>query len=324
MFGDQETLDEIVAEMVNDMRDLTLDHGFGEGFAIDSTDIEAWETPKHRRNENEDDCGNDALRPEWGYRTPKGKRKSSGKPGEDGEASSAIRCRACPDAALEIPIAFEFTPANKSDNPQFIPLMEKAKRLYSWFAPDYVAADKGYDSTTNHWFAYENDIGAVIPLRKTTAADGMYADVFDQDGALTCDDETPMQYLRTEFVEDEVYHLFSCPFMGCGLKERSNGAKAYCQFQFRVKVTNENVRAVGGLVARASAGYRRKYNKRPSIERVFSAAKETRLLDTHRYIKPSKILLHVGLSILTYLAAMLMHARNGRIEDIRKMAIRCD
>ena len=314
VFGEQTTLDEIVAELVNKLRDLTLDHGFGEGFAIDSTDIEAWETPKHRRNEDDDDCGSDAPRPEWGYRTPKGKRKSSGKSrgkrkrgksgkrsesrdksAKDGESFFGYQVQSMSDAVLGIPVVFEFMPANESDNPQFIPLMKKAKRLYGWFAPDYVAADKGYDSTDNHWFAYENGIGAVIPLRKTTAADGMYADVFDQSGALTCDDETPMQYIRTEVVDDEVYHLFGCPAEGCELKERGNGAKAYCRFRFWVKVTDENVRVVGGKLARASSEYRRKYKMRPTIERFFSAAKETRLLDTHRYIKPSKVLLHVGI-----------------------------
>ena len=214
--------------------------------------------------------------------------------------------------------------ANKSDNPQFIPLMEKAKRLYDWFAPDFVAADKGYDRNANYQYAYENGIDAVILLRKTTAADGMYADVLNQDGALTCDDETLTQFIRTEVVGNDVYHLFACRTEGCELKERSNGAKAYCNFQFWVKVTGENVRAVGGKIARSSPEYQRRYKMRPSIERFFSAAKETRLLDTHRYIKPSKVLLHVGLSVVTYLATMLMHAQDGRIEDIRKMAIRCD
>ena len=127
------------------------------------------------------------------------------------------------------------------------------------------------------------------PLRKTTSTDGMYADVFDQDGALTCNDETPMQYIRTEIVNDKVYHLFGCPAEGCELKERGNGAKAYCQFRFWVKVTDENVRAVGGKIAHASSEYRRKYKKLPSIERFYSAAKETRLLDTRWYIRPSKV-----------------------------------
>ena len=228
------------------------------------------------------------------------------------------------DVMLGIPVVFDFMPADKNDNPQFVPLMQKAQKMYKWFKPSYVAADKGYDSIANHRFAYAGGIDAVIPLRKTTASDGMYADVFNQDGALTCDDETPMQYIRTEVVDDKVYHLFGCPAEGCELKDRGSGAKAYCRFGFWVQVTDENVRAVGGRVARASSEYRRKYKKRPSIERFFSAAKETRLLDTHRYIKPSKVLLHVGLSILTYLATMLAHAQDGRVEDIRKMAIRCD
>ena len=97
-----------------------------------------------------------------------------------------------PDAVIGIPIVFDFMPADKNDNPRVIPL-QKAQKMYDCFMPSYMVADKGYDSKANHWFAYESSIGAVIPLRKTTATDGMYADVFDQDGTLTCDDETPMQ-----------------------------------------------------------------------------------------------------------------------------------
>ena len=333
VFGEQSVLGKIIVELVNKLREITLEHGFGEGFAIDSTDTEAWEKPKGEE-------ATDALKPKWGYRTPKGKRKPSrrtrsrarnrrasvngkGFP-KDGEIFFGYQAQSMSDVTLGIPIVFDFMPANESDNPQFIPLMEKAMRLYHWFEPDYVAADKGYDSAENHRFEYANGIDAVIPLRRTNASDGMYADVFDVHGNLTCDDETPMNFLRTEVVDGSVYHLFACPADGCKLKKLSNGAKSYCNFRFWVAVTEENVHVVGGKLARSNSEYLQKYSTRPSIERFFGSAKETRLLDTHRYTKPSKVLLHVGLSFITYLATMLMHAQDGRIGDIRKMAIRCD
>ena len=172
--------------------------------------------------------------------------------------------------------------------------MKKREETVRLVCTQLCSRGQGYDSATNHRFEYASEIGVFIPLGKTAAAEGMYAEVFVQDGAVTSDEETPVQFIHTQVVEDGDYHLIGCPAVGCELKERGNGAEEYCRSRCWVKFTDENVRVVGGKLARASPLYRRKYKKRPSIERFFSDAKETRFPDAHRYIKPSKLLTHAG------------------------------
>ena len=107
-------------------------------------------------------------------------------------------------------------------------------------------------------------------------------------------------------------HLFRCPPEGCALKKRSNGAMRYCDPRepFWVDPT-DNLRAVG-VVARASAEWKRLYSRRPIIERAFRSLKRSRLLNRQT---------HVNMSTLTYLATMLARVQAGDIGRIRHMNV---
>ena len=40
------------------------------------------------------------------------------------------QAQSMPDAVLGIPVVFDFMPADKNDNPRFIPLLQKAQKMY--------------------------------------------------------------------------------------------------------------------------------------------------------------------------------------------------
>ena len=108
-------------------------------------------------------------------------------------------------------------------------------------------------------------------------------------------------------------HLFRCPPEGCALKKRSNGAMRYCDPRepFWVDPT-DNLRAVG-VVARASAEWKRLYSRRPIIERAFRSLKHSRLLNRQT---------HLNMSTLTYSGDDAGPRPGGRrMERIRHMNI---
>ena len=60
---------------------------------------------------------------------------------------------------------------------------------------------------------------------------------------------------------------------------------------------------------------------RQGIERFFSSAKRSRLLDKHQYVDMRKIEAHVALSMLTYLATMYARIEAGDADRMRHMRI---
>jgi len=65
-----------------------------------------------------------------------------------------------------LPIGFDLTGGEASDNPHFEMLMELGPDIY----PRAVVADKGYDSAANRAIARRRGAVPVIPYRKNTKA----------------------------------------------------------------------------------------------------------------------------------------------------------
>ena len=55
---------------------------------------------------------------------------------------------------------------------------------------------------------------------------------------------------------------------------------------------------------------------------MFGSLKRSRLLDRHQHARRDKVELHLGLSVLTYLATMLTWVNAGDIGRLRHMRIR--
>ena len=77
-----------------------------------------------------------------------------------------------------------------------------------------------------------------------------------------------------------------------------------------------------GIVPRFTKLWRKIYNKRGAIERWFSSAKRSRLLDKHQLLKMGKISLHANLSTLAWLLTALARLKTDDYRRMRHMFIR--
>ncbi len=126
-----------------------------------------------------------------------------------------------------------------------------------------------------------------------------------------------MEYILTESEEG---HLFKCPAEGCSLKDKVQFS-GHCDYEHYEKPEGRLLRIVG-LLPRCSVEWKTEYKKRPIIERHFSSAKHSRLLDTHRYLNIAKVSLHVLMSMLSYLATALAHLQADDYAHMRHMRIK--
>ena len=62
-----------------------------------------------------------------------------------------------------------------------------------------------------------------------------------------------------------------------------------------------------GIIPRFSNAWKELYQKRSSIERYFSSAKQSRLLNRHQCLGQDKVELHVNMTTLAYALTALAH-----------------
>lgn len=294
--------DDAIAQMVERVRERLPD--VGERVAVDSTDVRAYAHPALEYT--------DAR---WGHRTTKRRSKSKAKT----EPFFGYKLHSITDTIHGVPLAHIILPANEGDTRQLGPLIDKARGIYPWLKPKHLLADRGYDSQANHKLLIERGIIPIIHLRRPSNAK-LHDDLFDFLGRPVCaDGATPMDYLSTD--PKTGFHGFRCPPGGCALKARSSGAVRYCDTTELWLDPADNYRALG-IVYRDSPEWWRLYKKRQIIERMFGSLKRSRLLDRHQYVRRDKIELHLGLSMLAYLATMLIRVKAGDAERLRHMRIR--
>ena len=145
----------------------------------------------------------------------------------------------------------------------------------------------------------------------------MYDGIYEADGRPTCVGGKPMQYVETDADQG---HLFKCPSEGCHLKGKVHFTR-YCDSEHYEKPEGRLLRIVG-LLPRCSEEWKAKYKLRTVIERYFSSAKHSRLMNVHRYLNISKVSLHVAMSMLAYLATALAHLQADDYAHMRHMRIR--
>lgn len=77
-----------------------------------------------------------------------------------------------------------------------------------------------------------------------------------------------------------------------------------------------------GKLPRFSKIWKLLYKLRQAIERFFSGAKRSRLLDTQRFLTKAKVEMHAAMSLLTYNATMLMRLVVGDYARMRHMRVK--
>ena len=276
----------------------------GAVLAVDSTLIETYSNP-NRKVVSDPDA-------RWGV-------KHSAKAKEGGEEwGFGYKMHLISDATHGIPLAFTITPANQNDSTELPAALRRTLAAYPWLEPAVMLADRGYDSLANHQFLNGLDIIPVIHIRKPTASDGLYDGIYTAEGKPTCMGGGPMDYVRTD--PETGAHLFRCPAGGCPLKSRGTKATTHCDTEFW-EPSDANLRVLGPL-PRFLPAWKRLYNLRMSIERIFRSLKHSRGLEGHCVRGMRKITLHATLSVLTYQATVLARLRAGDVDRMREMAVK--
>ena len=312
----------------------------GHSLVVDSTDIEAWARPGRKSRKTGEEIPSKDTDAQWGHRTAKNTRSSKGgkgrssKKGKDdanggkqsGQKESkdelyfGYKVDVVADANHGLPMFARTRPANASDVTVMIEDLDDCLALYRELSPRYFLGDKGYDSLKN--ILHVIDLGMIpviavrLPEKDKATGKRLYDGIYEADGRPTCIGGKSMEYVLTD---PEEGHLFRCPAEGCSLKDSVQFTR-HCDYQHYEKPEGRLLRIVG-LLPRCSAEWKAEYKKRPIIERHFSSAKHSRLLDTHRYLNIQKMSLHVAMSMLSYLATALAHLKADDYAHMRHMRI---
>lgn len=311
----------------------------GHSLVIDSTDVEAWARPGRKSRKTGEDVLSKDTDAKWGHRTAKNARSSKGGKGRSSRKSKAKDAKASgekdtkdelyfgykvdviADSNYGLPMFARTRPANASDVTVMIEDLDDCMALYRELSPRYFLGDKGYDSLKNIKHVFDLGMMPVIAIRlpekdKETGK-RLYDGIYDVDGRPTCVGGKSMEYILTD---PEEGHLFRCPPEGCSLKDSVQFTR-HCDYAHYEKPEGRLLRIVG-LLPRCSEEWKGEYKKRPIIERHFSSAKQSRLLDKHRYLNIQKVSLHAALATLSYLATALTHLKADDYAHMRHMRIR--
>ena len=125
---------------------------FGQRVAIDSTDIEAYASPKKKVVADQD--------ARWGVRTAKNKVDNK-------EYFFGYKLHLVCDAYYWTPLAYLILPGNSNDSRQFIKLFKQLERDRPGLPIKYVMADRGYDALPNYQYLDRRKILSVIHMRNT-------------------------------------------------------------------------------------------------------------------------------------------------------------
>ena len=321
----------------------------GESLVMDSTDVEAWARPGRKSRKTDEEIPSKDLDAKWGHRTAKNERSYKSRSGERGKGESSKKGKAngasagadpksgrkeskdefyfgykvnvIADANHGLPMFSTTRPANASDVVGMVLDLDDCLALYETLGPKYFLGDKGYDSLENIKHLVSLGLVPVVAIRlpqmDKETKQRLYDGIYDEKGRPTCVGGKSMEYVDTD---PEQGHLFRCPLEGCHLKGKVHFS-AYCDSEHYEKPEGRLLRIVG-LLPRCSEEWKAKYKLRTVIERYFSSAKHSRLMDTHRYFNISKVSLHVTMSILSYLATALAHLKADDYAHMKHMRIK--
>ena len=319
-------IDQITSNLVHQLRRHLPE--LGTVIAIDGTDIESFANPRKKVKSDADARRGVRTRKNKANREPESKWKKRNSPvqkqGKEKKKDEphktewyyGYKVHALVDAIYMIPLVYIILPANESETLQLPALVAKAQQTYRWFRPEYLLADKGYDSQANHQYLLDENIIPIIDIRKSSAADGKHDGVYSQEGIPMCDEETKMVYVLTD--PETGKHLYRCPAEGCVLQSRSSGAVRYCDITDHWEDPRDNPKVIS-VVARASKRWKELYKLRTVIERWFSSAKRSRILNGSLYLTGDKVATNCAMSVLTYVVTVVAKVEAGDLTNMGLM-----
>ena len=288
----QDLVEQVLASMTNQLAGLLP--GFGEKVAVDSTNIRTHSNPA-RPNISDSEAS-------WTAKTRPGSRDKR-------EWHFGYKYHSIVDAQYGLPITGFTTTASRPDTLELPSLVEKSKGMHEWFAPQYLMADKGYDSQKNHRALLDRGIIPIIPVRNLPAG-ATYEGILDSDGVPVCVGNIPMEYVGTDPVKG---HLYRCAQDGCPLADR-RGIR-YCDDEQWVHW--QDAPRLVSPVRRNSQEWKDLYSLRQSVERVFKSLKQSRALDAHCLRGLRKVGLHALMSVMAFQATALHGLFTGQVKLLR-------
>jgi hypothetical protein len=226
----------------------------GQVIAIDSTAIDAYE---HKQSKNRSQSTGNA---DWGA-----KRDSFG----NKITWFGYKLHIAVDAASELPVAFEVTPANVNDGEIGPTLIDKVTSPVSLEKrPKYYVMDAGYDQRKNYEAAKKASAQVIIPLNPRNEQEppaGMLAN-----GTPVCSMGYPMVY----WGGDHDILKFRCPHIlgkaDCPFGSAWCSSSNYGLVQ-KINVSDDLRRY--SVPHRDTRGWKELYNQRTSVERINSRPK---------------------------------------------------
>ena len=273
----QDQVEECVAALV--ARNKEANPNFGTTVAVDSTDIRAW--------------SNGLKKTDPDARTG-AKRKESRRYWWHG-----YKLHLAVDAETELPLWGVVTPANAYDGHHLPTVLTEAKERFEWFKPKYILGDKGYDSRACFDFVREKlSATPVIDVRESKKKAQA--------------DERPCEAIPAITPDGVRYRCKRMPYSPfCPKFDKCPMLPIFVDSPMN-KTTMPRYFEKGTDVPFGSKAWKTVYNKRVSVERVFSRLKGQRRLDDLKHRGLGKVNVHVLLSILAYSLATTMAQRPVR------------
>jgi len=289
-------LKHIYQDLLEKAQDLDLVEG--ENIAIDSSKLTAHDSPRPSSSVDKEDPD----RADWGAKYDSQKNKITW---------FGYKLHIACDTASEIPTSFKLTPANETDGEHAMSLVDDTASKFKE-NPRHWMLDKAYDITDIYRDIAEEYQGqAIIPLnlRNSKTPPAGFADF---KGTPQCSGGYEMVY----WGHDGDYNKFRCPH-AAGKVNCCHGVK-WCSdsdYGLVIKTNPADDHRTYSLPYRGSRTWKKLYNKRTSVERVFSYLKETFNLPNITVTGRKKAQTHVELNLIAFLATKIAAAKKGFQEE---------
>ena len=297
-----EIIEQALVEITDRLHDVLPE--LGQTVAIDSTAIKTYANP--RRYEKTDPDARPGV-----------KHVSNSAQGKTTEWFVGYKAHMITDATYGIPLTVITTPGNVYDGTKLEPMLNKSDKLFDWFGPEIMIADRGYDSKKNTNLLYRRGTKAVIKAKDMRPVkDGekqLIRGVWDQYGVPHCTGGAKMEFVMED--PDRGY-LYRCPNGGCKIIDNLIG----CQVEIWQNPLDDL--RLFGIPRRESPEWKEIYGKRYAVERPFKSAKQHRRLEHHTIRGLAKMRLHVLMCVLTFNATVLVNHRMLERESLMWMVPR--
>lgn len=326
LFKKEEMINDIFNKLVDELEKILP--GFGSNLAIDGKAISSL---ARRENKNKKEDRRRDLDANWGRKEYKGIHKN-------GTAWSKVvkwfgyRLHLIVDSDYELPVAFEVTKASNSEVKKAHTMIDDLNEKHPEIIRrcETLEADRGYDDTkliVKLWDEYE--IKPVIDIRnmwrdpdKTLILEDYENVVYDYKGNVSCvcmETGTYRQMCVGGFEKDRKEHgtlRKLCPAKQYGIECKYMDD---CQVKQGIRIDIDLDRRIFTPIDRASYKWKKKYNKRSSVERVNGRLDESFGFEKHYIRGIKKMKLKCSISLCVMLAMALGRAKENQADKMRSL-----